>query len=138
MSDATPENQSNGGEIREDAYVYALEQLIKGTKPRDIRVSLIDAGYTPKQVEQIIQYATNYRKQHANDVPVGETKGGGQLIVGGLGVWMLNFFIRNFLQTVRIGGAIPSLIMLGIDILGLVLVIMGIIRVIRRNRAMKQ
>ena len=137
MSDPTPGNEKNAEEIDDTAYIYALEQLVKGTKVKDIRVNLIDAGYTPKQVERIIQYATNYRKQHENDVPVGKTEGGGQLIVSGLVVWILNFIFRYFLQTVRIEGAGPSFVLLGIDIVGLIMVVMGIARIVRRNRAKK-
>ncbi|MSU80085.1 MAG: hypothetical protein EXS16_18590 [Gemmataceae bacterium] len=86
MSDATPENQSIDGEIREDAYIYALDQLAKGTKLHNIRECLIEAGYTPDEAEQIIQHAMDDRKKHAHELKVRVTRGGFQLIVGGLGL----------------------------------------------------
>jgi hypothetical protein len=54
-------------EIREEDYVYALEQLMKGRKPGEIRKSLIDAGHPAKQADQIVQYAVKYRNDHQED-----------------------------------------------------------------------
>jgi hypothetical protein len=49
--------------IPEEVYTYALDQLVKGFKPPEIRRSLADAGYAPRQVDTIMECAMNYHKR---------------------------------------------------------------------------
>lgn len=75
------------GEIPDDAYVYAVEWLSKGSKPGDVRKSLIAAGYTSQQADRIIQGATRLimgddaRERHA---PAGGHSGDANMIIGGI------------------------------------------------------
>src|SRR5438105_3263140 len=44
-------------EIKDEMYIYALERLVKGQPSRDVRESIIEAGYKPSQANQIVQTA---------------------------------------------------------------------------------
>jgi hypothetical protein len=48
--------------INDEAYAYALECLLKGSKPRDVRRRLLDAGYTGSQADRILNTAMQYQK----------------------------------------------------------------------------
>ena len=115
--------------IDEEAYTYALECLLKGNTPAQVRRRLIDAGHSKLQANQIIQAAVNFRQQYeANQRGSAARFGGGTLIIFGLGMWIASWLYR------MAGGpsdACISLGMAGTDIIGLILVIMGFVRVVR-------
>ncbi len=48
--------------ISDDAYLFALEQLLKGTKPREVRKSLVESGHTAQQANTIVQTALQFKK----------------------------------------------------------------------------
>ena len=50
--------------IADEAYVYAVDSLGKGIKPREVRKGLLEAGYSPRQADQIMQGAVQYRKDN--------------------------------------------------------------------------
>ncbi len=89
-SPSTP-NQKNDaaqeGNIPDEAYTYALECLLKGSKPSDVRRSLLDAGYTQSQADEIIQVAVSYRNNsEANAHMSGESRqdGSRNMMIGGI------------------------------------------------------
>ena len=49
--------------IKDEVYVHALECLMEGQRPRDVRKGLLDAGYSGKQADQILQTAIKYQRQ---------------------------------------------------------------------------
>src|ERR1043165_2984663 len=49
-------------DIADETYLYALESLLKGEKPRDIREKLTDAGHSAKQAETIVQAALRFKQ----------------------------------------------------------------------------
>jgi hypothetical protein len=128
----SPEISVDEHGIPDDAYVYALEQLLKGRKPKEIRKSLAEAGYTPNQLDKIIQYATNYRSQHDAD-PVGPAGGAMAPIVIGLMLWVGGAMAKY----AGIRGMEASFVFLLTDIAGLVLIIIGVVRFVRGRRARK-
>jgi hypothetical protein len=56
-------NNDEQGSIPDEAYVYAFEQLTKGRKPREVRKSLLDAGYSLEQTEEIMNFALTYGRR---------------------------------------------------------------------------
>lgn len=81
----TPSGQKKDT-INDEVYLHALEQLLKGFKPAEIRKGLMDAGYTAKQADQILRVANDYRKQHDQDIgPAGDYKSAAvrNMVIGG-------------------------------------------------------
>jgi hypothetical protein len=73
--------------INPDDYVYALECLVKGHQQRDVRKSLLEAGYSQKQVDHILQTAVQYRREHERLAAVNtESASAGQrnMMIGGI------------------------------------------------------
>jgi predicted RNA-binding Zn-ribbon protein involved in translation (DUF1610 family) len=75
-------------EIKDEAYVYAVESLAKGNKPREIRKSLLEAGYSARQADQIIQGAIRFKKDHETKEKMMPGRGGNSgnrnMMIGGV------------------------------------------------------
>lgn len=50
--------------IPDKVYVEALESLLAGTRPREVRKSLVQAGYSPQQADRILQTAQHYQREN--------------------------------------------------------------------------
>jgi hypothetical protein len=50
-------------EINDEMYVYALERLVKGQPPYDVRKQIVEAGYKPSQADQIVNTALRYQRE---------------------------------------------------------------------------
>ncbi len=74
--------------INDEAYLYALECLLKGTKPRDVRKSLLESGHSAKQADQILETAIKFQKTNENKEKMMDGSGGntGQrnMVIGGI------------------------------------------------------
>lgn len=72
--------------IPDEAYTYALECLLKGSKPSEVRRSLLDAGHSHRDADEIIRVAVQYRNEsEANDQLQGERRSDGtrNMLIGG-------------------------------------------------------
>jgi hypothetical protein len=115
----------------DEAYTYALECLLKGSKPADIRKSLIDAGYSRSQADRFVQTAIDFQREHEAVHGASERrKGGGLLVAVGLVLWIAGALVRMGRPT---EGFLVCILLT--DILGLVLVVGGIARFVWRRRA---
>src|SRR5262245_53053517 len=107
IGDASPEEIAETKEavdqhgIPDEAYVFALEQILKGVKIREIRRSLSDAGYTAQQVKEILSYAEAYRKQN-------ETKSETPTAQKASGYFLFAFFLWGVGILFRVAGASTS------------------------------
>jgi hypothetical protein len=108
--------------IPDEAYEYALEQILKGTKHRDIRRSLADAEYTPKQIEKIIRYVEDYRRQNENKSAEPSSQNASGYILSGLFLWGVGIVFR----VAGVSGGAISIVFLLSDLFALILILNGI------------
>ena len=75
-------------EIQDEAYVFALERLLKGAKPRDVRKNLVRQGFSSSDADHIIQTALKFqRDQEAKErqYPGGGGRSGQRnMVIGGI------------------------------------------------------
>ena len=56
---------------------------MKGHKPPEVRKSLIEAGYSPKQADKIMRYANDFRRQNEATIgPGGVADGNTNQLIG--------------------------------------------------------
>jgi hypothetical protein len=121
MSAPTPAGESSGKPaIPDEAYTYALEQLMRGSRPADVRKSLLSAGYQARQVDQIISYAQQYQREHE---PAGDAANHGVYISVGVMLWIVGIVVR----VGRIGDGMLSPLIFLTDFVGLILIVVGIV-----------
>ena len=75
-------------EVTDEAYLYALDCLLKGSKPAEVRRLLLDSGYTARQADKIVQTAMQYRNDHdaanAANVDSEGNSGTRNMVIGGI------------------------------------------------------
>ncbi len=75
-------------EIKDEMYVYALERLVKGQPSRDVRKSIIEAGYKPSQADQIVQTALRYQREQEEQAQLAarayKAAGPRNMVIGGI------------------------------------------------------
>ena len=78
--------QSAQPDVSDEAYCYALERLLKGSKPGDVRQSLMDSGHSATEAARIVQTALQYKNEQeamqAADPRAGNS-GGTNMLIGG-------------------------------------------------------
>jgi hypothetical protein len=91
--------QSAQAEISDEACCYALECLLKGSKPSDVRRRLLDAGHLPKQVEKTMQIALQYKRDHEAEATQASSEDSGSgnrnMLIGGA-VCLIGILITFF------------------------------------------
>jgi hypothetical protein len=94
-------------EVKDDVYVYVVEQLAKGCKAGDVRKSLIASGHPAPQADRIIQKAIQLQKDYEK-TPDAESlaQGNRMMMIGGIIVLVgLSISILTFLIAQATGGS---------------------------------
>jgi hypothetical protein len=85
---AKPSAIAGDSEINDEMYVYALERLVKGQPSRDVRKSIIEAGYKPSQADQIVQTAVRYQREQEAQAQLAarayKAAGPRNMVIGGI------------------------------------------------------
>ncbi len=74
--------------VPDEVYVAALESLLKGKRPREVRKGLVKSGYSGSQAEHIVRTAVQFQKDKEMEEKLMPNSGGrtGQtnMVIGGI------------------------------------------------------